>query len=97
MKETLIDLHNKHSVTPEHTNIHLRYQYLNMTKQWKFIGYRCSACDQSLKFANAAIKHNNVCRGLNTVTKRAPATVTVINSEGNVWRPFNNLVDGPDL
>lgn len=97
MKETLIDLHNKHSVVPEHTNIHLRYQYLNMTKQWKFVGYRCSACDQSLKHANAATKHNNVCRGLNTVAKRTKPQVTVITTTGNIWQPFNDLVDGPDL
>lgn len=90
-------LHEKHSIGNEHNNIHLRYQYLTGIKQWKFIGYRCSACDQSLKFANAAMKHGGNCRELNKEYQRNKPKVTVITTEGNLWQPFNNLVDGPDL
>lgn len=66
MKSTPQTLHKEY----EHyiigvTNIYLNHQYNPLVRSWKFMGYRCSACGQSLKYANAANKHNKNCRTLN--------------------------------
>jgi len=97
MKEKPIELHERYNVVKDRPNIHLRYQYMFLTKEWKFVGYRCTACDSGLKHMNAALKHNNNCRELNKELKRSPPNVTVITTTGNVWQPYKNISDGPSL
>jgi hypothetical protein len=97
MKATPTVLHNEYNIVPDRSNIHLRYQYMLTVRQWKFVGYRCSACNQSLKHQNAAIKHNSCCKILNTVAKREKPDTTVLNVYRSQWQPLVNNVDGPDL
>jgi len=97
MKSTPTVLHNQYNILPDRSNIHLRYQYMNTVKEWKFVGYRCSECNQSLKLANAAKKHNSCCKILNTVAKREKPDTIMLNVYRTQWQSLLDNIDGPDV
>ena len=66
MKDTPKTLHKEHcELIEDKPNLYLNHQYHRTYKTWKFIGYRCSACGQSLKQIGNINKHNELCRILN--------------------------------
>ena len=75
MKNTPQSLHKEHNyLVDDKPNMYLNHQYVPQTKDWKFIGYRCSACGQPLRQVTNIIKHNNICKVLSPKTKKKPDT-----------------------
>jgi hypothetical protein len=71
MKPNPITLHKKNVYLVEDMpNMCLTHHYQKTTQTWTFVGYRCSACGQSLKQVGNIIKHNDLCRVLNKKTKK---------------------------
>ena len=66
MKDNPRELHKKNSyLVEDKENLYLNHQYQPTIKSWRFIGYRCSSCGQSLRQVGNIIKHNDLCRVLN--------------------------------
>lgn len=65
---------------------HVMSGYDSKTKQWKFSGYRCNHCDQTLRTAYVATKHN--C--LPSKLKRDPDSyleeTTIKTVNGTPWK-----------
>ena len=67
MKPTPITLHEKNLYLVEDMpNMCLTHHYQRSIKSWTFVGYRCSSCGQSLKQVGNIIKHNSLCKVLNS-------------------------------
>ena len=70
MKPTPITLHKQHTyLVEDKPNMYLSHQYQRTIKSWVFVGYRCSACGQSLRQVGNIIKHNDLCKVLNKKSK----------------------------
>lgn len=66
MKQTPESLHKEHcELVEDKPNLYLNHQYQKTFKTWKFIGYRCSSCGQTLRLLANIQKHNDLCRVLN--------------------------------
>ena len=66
MKPTPRSLHKEHyKLVEDKPNMYLNHQYHPQTKDWKFMGYRCDECDQSLRQVTNILKHNTLCKVLN--------------------------------
>ena len=46
------------------------HQYVELTQLWKFIGYRCKMCDIAFKSKTVLLNHRNVCRTINSISKK---------------------------
>ena len=70
------------------SNFHVIHQYSSKTKNWNFMGFRCSRCNQSLKTPISLERHNINCKVINkTITRNFPPTeiITVNRTE---WKPI---------
>ena len=82
---TIHEIHKQYNIVDLEIKILLIQQYMPLTKQWKFHGYRCQSCDVSLKGINNIKKHVSTCKTINTTTKRkdphVPIQVVTKNGE----------------
>jgi hypothetical protein len=71
MKPTPITLHKQNLYLVEDMpNMYLSHQYQPTIKTWRFVGYRCAACGQSLRQVGNILKHNDLCKYLNKKSKK---------------------------
>ena len=75
-------------------------QYSKATKQWKFMGYRCLHCENTLKSVSGVEKHKTTCKELNTIKKEKdmPIQTIMIKGEryyrwGDTGKPYKNRAD----
>jgi hypothetical protein len=67
MKSTPYILHKQNVyLVEDKPNMYLNHQYQPNSKSWRFIGYRCSSCGQPLRQVGNIIKHNDLCKVLNS-------------------------------
>lgn len=101
-KPTIQSIHKQHDVFDDDHNIGIIQQYSKDIKQWKFLGFRCLHCQNTFKSVNVALKHNQVCKELNTTKKRKetemPIQVVTIKGEryyryGDTGKPYKNRSD----
>ena len=68
---------------------HVISGYDTKTKQWKFTGYRCNLCEQTLRTQYVANKHQ--C--MPSKTKRDPdkylEEAKVITTKGTLWKKLS--------
>lgn len=74
---TVHEIHKQYNITHEDVKILLIQQYIPLTKQWKFHGYRCRLCDASLKGIASMNKHVNTCKTINTTKKQKDKEVPI--------------------
>jgi hypothetical protein len=55
-------------------------------KQWKFMGYRCNICEQTLKTPYVATKHQCLSAKLKKDPESYLDEVKVITTEGKPWK-----------
>lgn len=93
VKKSIKELHNEYNEHPELTNYYLNYQYNEKTKEWKFMGYRCTSCGRSFKQPNTLPTHIQHCSGINNPakykTKELTDEATVLTNKRTSWRPFD--------
>jgi hypothetical protein len=69
-KQSIHDIYKQHSIFTEEVKIAVIQQYSPITKQWKFLQYRCLLCDSPFKTTNRVEQHKAICKELNTIKKR---------------------------
>lgn len=69
-KLTPKQLHEQHNIIEISDYVLIVLQYVTLTTQWKFIGYRCKKCDTPFKSIPTFKNHKNVCRVINTISKK---------------------------
>jgi hypothetical protein len=69
-KITVQVIHNTNIVNDVDYNYSIIHQYVKLSKQWKFYGYRCLHCENTFKTPIGIQKHKTLCKQLNTIKKR---------------------------
>jgi len=68
-KQTPRQIHKQYDVIGDTIKVNITQQYVRITNQWKFTGYRCFACDRGFKFVSSLLNHTNTCKVLNKLKK----------------------------
>jgi DNA-directed RNA polymerase subunit RPC12/RpoP len=87
-KITLKDLHEMNNKYPERRNIHLAHQYDKKSKEWKFVGYKCSRCGRTFVRPGFIDNHDATCNPIATTLKRDQGYEEIRTVKGEKWRPF---------
>jgi hypothetical protein len=64
-KQTPRQIHKQYDVIGDAIKVNITQQYVRVSNQWKFSGYRCYACDKGFKFITSLLNHTNTCKVLN--------------------------------
>jgi len=64
-KQTPTQIHKQYDIFGDKIKVTINYQYIRLTNQWRFTGYRCYACDRGFKFTTSLLNHTNTCKVLN--------------------------------
>jgi hypothetical protein len=81
-KQSIHDIYKQHSVFSEELRIAVIQQYSPITKQWKFVQFRCLLCDSPFKTANRVEQHKTICKRINTTKKEKEMPIQVITVKG---------------
>ena len=81
-KQSIHDIHKQHNVFSEEVRIAVIQQYSPITKQWKFVQYRCLLCDSPFKSTNRVEHHKAICKAINTTKKEKEMPIQVITVKG---------------
>jgi hypothetical protein len=81
-KQSIHDIYKQHSVFSEEVRIAVIQQYSPITKQWKFVQYRCLLCDSPFKSTNRVEHHKAICKAINTTKKEKEMPIQVITVKG---------------
>lgn len=69
-KLTPQQLHEAHLMPECMDYASVQHQYVQLTQMWRTIGYRCKKCDTAFKSKTVLINHRNLCRVINTISKK---------------------------
>jgi hypothetical protein len=69
-KLTPKQLHEAHEIPEVMDYAAIQHQYVQLTKMWRSIGYRCKKCDSSFKSRMVLVNHRNLCRVINSISKK---------------------------
>ena len=69
-KQTPQQIHDENIVPGAMAYATIIQQYAKLTESWKFIGYRCIKCDNPFKSKLVLLNHVNVCRVINSISKK---------------------------
>jgi hypothetical protein len=64
----------------------LIFKYDKHGKIWSFHGFRCKACNTSLKFKSGVEKHISNCKKFDPVQKKPDCTILI--DDGTEWVPL---------
>jgi hypothetical protein len=64
-KQTPRQIHKQYDTIGDTIDVRITHQYIRVSNQWKFSGYRCFACDKGFKFTTSLLNHINTCKVLN--------------------------------
>ena len=69
-KLTPRQLHEAHEIPEVMDYASVQHQYIQLTKMWSTIGYRCKKCDIPFKSKSVLINHRNTCRVINSISRK---------------------------
>jgi len=69
-KLTPKQLHEAHEIPEVMDYASVQHQYVQLTKMWKCIGYRCKKCDVAFRSKIVLINHRDFCKVINTISKK---------------------------
>lgn len=81
-------IHEQHKLNAKPT-YHIIHGYDNKKKEWKFTGYRCNSCEQTLRTEYVATKH--VCNPSKARKFKNDDFLTeakIKDNMGKIWKPF---------
>lgn len=58
------------------------------TKEWKFLGYRCNCCEQTLRTEYLATKHKCLPTKVKTKNETFLDTNKIKTVSGQLWKPI---------
>lgn len=87
-KITLKDLHEINNKFPELKDIHLSHQYDTKTKDWKFVGYKCSKCGRTFKRIGFVDKHEDSCKPPVKLNRDTENNLNIRTLSNDKWKPF---------
>lgn len=100
MKQKPTEIHKYYNVFKDELKTSVVQQYLPVTKQWKFFGYRCLHCDSPFKSVKKIEQHKTTCKEINTIKKEKEMPIQVVTIKGERYykwgdsgKPYKNRAD----
>jgi hypothetical protein len=90
MKPKLLQIHTENKLHNK-PDIHVMSHFDRITKNWQFVGYKCSKCQQGLKTRYLAMKHVCSKTKINRWRLREEAELSeakIITVSGTEWKPY---------
>jgi hypothetical protein len=88
---TVRELHERNILPNSPINLQLVHKFDNVTKSWKFNGYRCQLCGSGFKHVETIDKHKGRCKVLNKQQTRSyggDEPEIVLTTDRKEWKPL---------